>query len=339
MSSMLFELKKIINAVIESQNEGKRCVLASVVALDGSSYRKPGVRMMIREDGKSVGAVSGGCVEKEVLRQALTVFETGIPKMMTYDGRYRLGCEGIIYILIEPITISDEFLAAWNNIIKERQSISLASSFDKKIIESKGFGTKIELGGKGFTLRSDFQPDAAYEVFKHVLPPALRLILIGTEHDAVQMSLLAGSAGMEVIVVSSVKDPRLSSDFPGASQVVALEPDQINELKFDHETAIILMTHSYSRDFQFALSLLKETYCYFGIIGSMKRRDMLFDELLQYDDQLDLDKLEGVKSPAGLDIGSITPQEIAISVIAEIIATVRKKPLGVPGLSLSNQNS
>ncbi len=79
-----------------------KAVLASVVALEGSSYRRPGVRMLLLEDGHMTGAVSGGCVEKEIFRQSESVFRTGIPKMMTYDGRYRLGCEGILYILLEP---------------------------------------------------------------------------------------------------------------------------------------------------------------------------------------------------------------------------------------------
>ena len=98
---MTHELKQIVATYISSRSKGLKTVLATVVALDGSSYRKPGVRMLIVEDETMVGAVSGGCVEKDILRQSKTVFDTGHPKMMTYDGRYRLGCEGILYILLE----------------------------------------------------------------------------------------------------------------------------------------------------------------------------------------------------------------------------------------------
>ena len=98
---MLHELKNIVRSAKLAQQKGIKTCLASVVSLDGSSYRRPGVRMSIQSDGKMIGAVSGGCVEKEVLRQAQSVFETNQPKLMVYDGRYRLGCEGILYILID----------------------------------------------------------------------------------------------------------------------------------------------------------------------------------------------------------------------------------------------
>ena len=99
---MIHELKDIIRSAKIAQSKGIKTVLASVVSLDGSSYRRPGVRMSIQENGRMIGAVSGGCVEKEILRQAQQVFKTNSSTLMEYDGRYRLGCEGILYILIEP---------------------------------------------------------------------------------------------------------------------------------------------------------------------------------------------------------------------------------------------
>ena len=100
---MTHEIKLLFQTIKTWQSEGKKSVLVSVVALDGSSYRRPGVRMVINEDGDSVGAVSGGCVEKEIDHQAQSVFRSGKAKIMTYDGRLRVGCEGIIHILIEPV--------------------------------------------------------------------------------------------------------------------------------------------------------------------------------------------------------------------------------------------
>ena len=106
---MTHELKEIVKEAIKNQALGIKNVLATVVDLDGSSYRHPGVRMLLSSTGKMIGAVSGGCVEKEVLRSANSVFETGKSKIMTYDGRYRLGCEGVLYILLEPFKVSDTF--------------------------------------------------------------------------------------------------------------------------------------------------------------------------------------------------------------------------------------
>ena len=93
---MTHEFKYIVNQAYKNQQNGFKNVLATVVYLEGSSYRKPGVRMLIAENGEITGAVSGGCVEKEVVRRAQSIFASGVPKVITYDGRYRLGCEGIL---------------------------------------------------------------------------------------------------------------------------------------------------------------------------------------------------------------------------------------------------
>ena len=324
---MMFELKQIIAKAVQLESSAVKCVLATVVALDGSSYRKPGVRMLIGDNGETIGAVSGGCVEKEVIRQSTTVLKSGIPKVMTYDGRYRLGCEGIIYILLEPLILSDDFLNQWSSCLEARSSIRIQSAYIKEDNQSSALGSCFYFGKEPVAIRNNFAITKGTLLFDQILKQTGRLVIVGTEHDAVQMCLLASHMGLEVIVVASIKDPRSKSNFPGAIDVIGLEPSQINEMGLDEETAVLLMTHNYSRDFQYALSILNEQYAYFGIIGSTKRRDMLLDELLQFNSELDWDKLENIFTPAGLDIGSITPQEIAISVLAEIVAKIRNKDL------------
>ncbi|NNC69380.1 MAG: XdhC family protein, partial [Flavobacteriaceae bacterium] len=110
---MTHEFKEIVDQAIINQQKNLKSVLATVVHLEGSSYRKPGVRMLIDEYGTMTGAVSGGCVEKEVVRRAKSVFADGKAKVIAYDGRYRLGCEGTLYILIEPFIISENFSQAF----------------------------------------------------------------------------------------------------------------------------------------------------------------------------------------------------------------------------------
>ena len=110
---MTHEFKQIIKAYFDAKSKGLKSVLATVVALDGSSYRKPGVRMLILENDTMIGAVSGGCVEKDILRQAQSVFQSGQAKMMTYDGRFRLGCEGVLYILIEPFEPNEDCIISF----------------------------------------------------------------------------------------------------------------------------------------------------------------------------------------------------------------------------------
>ena len=97
------EFEHILNFYSNSIEKKLSCVLATIVELKGSSYRKPGVRMLFREDGLQLGAISGGCVEKDVWNYSKDIFKTGKSKTISYDGRYRLGCEGIIYILCYKI--------------------------------------------------------------------------------------------------------------------------------------------------------------------------------------------------------------------------------------------
>ena len=111
---MTHEFKDIVTAYLMATEKGLKTVLASVVDLDGSSYRKPGVRMLLLENGDMIGAVSGGCVEKDIARKAVSVFEDGKSKMMIYDGRFRLGCEGILYILLETFKPNDSFVSAFS---------------------------------------------------------------------------------------------------------------------------------------------------------------------------------------------------------------------------------
>ena len=129
---MTHEFKDIVKAYLIANNDRLKTVLATVVALDGSSYRKPGVRMLILENGKMIGAVSGGCVEKDILRQAQSVFNNGESKMMTYDGRYRLGCEGILYILLEEFKPDKSFIDEFEKCLETRQEFVIQSSYVKK---------------------------------------------------------------------------------------------------------------------------------------------------------------------------------------------------------------
>src|SRR3990167_2530878 len=144
---MTHELKKIIQAFLAAQEKGLSAVLATVVYLEGSSYRRPGVRMLILEDGTMVGAVSGGCVEKEVRRQSETVFRTRQPKIMTYDGRYRLGCEGILYILIEPFVPGEPFLASFETAVKKRENFTISSYYQLTEGVTEGLGSMVTFKG------------------------------------------------------------------------------------------------------------------------------------------------------------------------------------------------
>ncbi len=322
---MTHELKQIIEKAIEFQNMGLQSILATVVALNGSSYRKPGVRMLIAEDGQMVGAVSGGCVERDVYAQAQSVFKSGIPKVMTYDGRYKLGCEGLLYILIEPIYINESFLNAFKSSIQKRDIIQITSYFVEKESTSKDFGTVVSFCKDSlFSLRKDFAVEIQQDlqVFKQSLEPCFRLYIFGGEHDAVKLCAMANLLGWEVNVITSVKDPKTLADFPGANSVIAQAPELV-ELDIDDDTAVVLMNHNYVLDLKYVLKLNSFKPKYIGVLGSSKRREKLINELFEHNPDFNPEVLDNLYSPAGLHIGSVTPEEIALSILAEMLSVYR----------------
>ena len=325
---MIHELKEIIGQAVINQQKGLKNVLASVVHLDGSSYRKPGVRMLIGEDLSTIGAVSGGCVEKEIIHRASSVFADGKPKIITYDGRYRLGCEGILYILIEPFFIENTFLKRFSEVIQQRETLKIDSFFQKDDEIFGNFGSQITFSyQETVAFSQDFSLDETTEInlFSQVLVPAFKLLIIGGEHDAVKLCKIASNLGWEIDVITSAKDPKQLADFPGANSVIGESPETIQFTDLNENTAIVIMNHSYVQDLKYLVKLANFQPTYIGILGAPKKGERLFNELFEFVPEVSVAFLNCIYTPAGLHIGAQTPEEIAISIIAEILAIFREK--------------
>ena len=322
---MMHELKHIVNAYKEARKMNLKSVLATVVDLDGSSYRKPGVRMLILENGKMIGAVSGGCVEKEVLRQAQSVFVDGKSKMMTYDGRYRLGCEGVIYILIEQFKPEDDFFEKFEGNLANRGSLKIRSTFRKKEGVFADIGSYITMDNNLFPLSGSRDLNKSQSQFYQELSPCFKLVILGSEHDAVQLCQLASTTGWEVEVVSGVSEPKTIGNFPGSKSFVSSSADSYDFTSIDSETAIMIMTHSFSNDLKWLLALKECQPAYLGLLGPVKKRESLIAQLLEFEPNISEEFISSIHGPAGLNIGSVTSQEIAISIIAEILSVKRNQ--------------
>ena len=325
---MIHELKEIINRTVVNQKKGLKNVLATVVHLNGSSYRKPGVRMLISEDLNSVGAVSGGCVEKEIIHRTKSVFVDNKPKIITYDGRYKLGCEGVLYILIEPFFISDEFVHTFSEANANRESLKIESHFTKDDEAFGDFGSVVTFENKEqfvFSKNLILLEKNDVAIFTQILAPSFKLIIIGGEHDAVKLCKIASNLGWEIHVITSTKDSKQLSDFPGAHSVIGDAPETIQFSDIEQNTAIVIMNHSYVQDLKYLVKLSKYQPKYIGVLGAPSKRERLFNELFEFAPTISEDFLETIYSPAGLHIGAQTPEEIALSIIAEILSVIRKK--------------
>jgi xanthine dehydrogenase accessory factor len=224
-------------------HRGEALALATLVRAHGSSYRRPGARMLICADGATAGSLSGGCLEEEVAHRAQEVMREGTPALMTFDTRLRFGCNGRIEVFVERA--QENCLAALSQNFAERRSSRAVTLF----ADSGELGTRL--------VRCDTQiPDGA---FVQEIEPAIRLLIFGEGTDSISLRTFAEMLGWDVI-----------------------EVDQPAELSIhaDVRTAAIVKSHNYGRDFAALCHLLKLDLPYVGLLGPRKRRDQLLNAVL-----------------------------------------------------------
>lgn len=322
---MTHEFLKIIASYRKASKTNVRTVLATIVHVEGSSYRKEGTQMLIDEHENITGALSGGCVEKEVVRQSAAVFSSSCPKVFKYDGRFRLGCEGSIYILIELFHPDYHLIDLIERAVEQRQSFSLSCSFLTDEISKPNFGTSFEF--KDSTIyHSNYDNGSDNLVFTHKIEPLNRLCIFGIEHDAGKLSQMASFLGWEVIVIGSENSAVNGSDFPCSKSVLNLKPEDLDSDLFCKNTAVVVMSHNYAKDLHFLLTIITSKVRYIGLLGPVHRREKLLNAILDTDVLIDHSVFDKIHGPAGLVIGSKTPEEIALSIMAEIISTWSNNP-------------
>jgi xanthine/CO dehydrogenase XdhC/CoxF family maturation factor len=324
---MTHEIKKLIQIAEIWQQAGKKLVLATVVSLEGSSYRRPGVRMLLNDTGEASGTISGGCVENEVLHQAQSVFKSSKAKVMTYDGRLRMGCEGVITLLLEPFMITDDFRVAFNDVLQRRLEFESETYYYPAVGEYTEMGSLFILEGKKYALNPHF-PSGQHEdleCFSQTFPPLFQLLIFGAEHDAVQLCKAASQLGWEVTIVASPDEAKTIDYFPGATRLIAPAFDHIETSGMDASTAVMVMSHSFHKDVQYMMALKDVKTAYFGLLGPGHRREQVLSKFLEYCPGASLELLDQLHGPAGINIGAESASEIAVSVLAEILSVVRQQ--------------
>ena len=155
-------------------------------------------------------------------------------------------------------------------------------------------------------------------------------MIVGSEHDAVQLCKYASSTGWEVEIIASPSDSKTIENFPGASNYFGIGETEFGSLPFDSQTAVMLMTHSYVKDLKYLSSIVEKEVPYIGLLGPGKRREKLINEMLDRNENISDDFFDRLHGPAGINIGAETPQEIAISILAEVLAVIRnQKPISL----------
>ena len=350
------EINDIIRAYAEARERGLQSALATVVQLEGSSYRRPGARMLVTEEGRMTGAISGGCLEGDALRKALLVMSQQQAKLVTYDTNdeddltlgVQLGCNGIIRILIEPLDAGNPLnpLELLKKINAKRQRSVLVTLFDSDNKNERQPGTRLlfeedgrisgelndlslqktifEDAGKAMAKQqSEFTKyktaDQNISAFIEYIPPAVSLVIVGAGNDAQPMLQIADTLGWEARVVDGRATHATAERFAAACQVLVSRPEKVLEqIPIDEQTVFVLMTHNYNYDLAMLTALMKTNAVYIGVLGPRIKLDRMLDEIQAGGMKLSRDQLGRVYGPVGLDIGAETPEEIALSVIAEI---------------------
>ncbi|MFC0182861.1 XdhC and CoxI family protein [Pseudarcicella hirudinis] len=346
------EIKSIIEAYQKIDFSNNKAALATVVRVEGSSYRRAGARMLVSDSGEWIGGISGGCLEGDALKKARLAMINGKASLVTYDTRdddpYQigvgLGCNGIIDVLLNPLDVENPNNAV--SILKDCQNsrtpntiltvtslkgevpgVSLGDSFHFN--NEQGLSeifTEDELKNpllaeirhcqstgksqiRDFTLSDGTQ----LSIFIEIILPQIHLILFGGNYDIYPFVRLAREVGWKVSVVCNpLKVHRMLFELADA----VLPKDA--SIETDDYTVAVLMAHDYETDLRNLKYLLKGNIPYIGMLGPRKRTDKMFAALAEENNPVKEEDEERIFSPVGLDIGASTPEEIAISIIAEI---------------------
>lgn len=360
------EIREIINAYNKARINEKRLALATLVHLNGSSYRRPGARMIVDEEGQLTGAISGGCLEGDALRKAVFCIHTQIPKLVVYDTSdeedatigIQLGCSGIIQVLFEPIDENDPLnpIELLKKAIHKRQNTVLVTLYTSQIKKSDTVGTSMLLEDSGeFHNNSSFQlvpetlmqdikdtltvkkssfksyqhNDNTFNAFLSFISPPISLVIVGAGNDAIPLQSIAETLGWEVTIVDGRHTYAKIERFSSACQIIVSKPEKVlQQIPIDEKTVFVLMTHNYNYDYAILKALLGKNIPYIGALGPKKKLDNMIADLKAENIFLNERQKNILYGPVGLELGAETPAEIALSITAEIMSVMNNKKGG-----------
>lgn len=347
-------MREILDEIEGWREAGEEIVLATLIAVRGSAPRRPGARLAVTRSGKMSGSISGGCVESDLIDKSMEVLRDWTPRLETYgisdEQGFEVGlsCGGSIDVLIEPLAW-DETLDAISRALRSRRPVVLAvgcdpvlrgrriaifvhdrsiGSVDQALDEAIEAEARRLLPSGGTKLLNLPLQGSDAKVFVEAFAPPSRLFIVGATHAAVALCRMAKLVGFHVTVVDPRSVYATRERLPEADEIRRAWPDQgLDENELDAYSYLVSLTHDAKFDQPTLLKALRSSARYIGAIGSRsthtRRKEQLREQGFTDDD------LARIHSPIGLDIGSRTPEEIAVSILAEILA-VRSGRAGAP---------
>ncbi|MGH2525642.1 MAG: XdhC family protein [Actinomycetota bacterium] len=358
------ELTDVLQAIESLSARGEKLALATIVAVRGSTYRRPGARLLVPEEGDLVGNISGGCLENDVADVAKIVMLEGIARIVSFDltadddavWGWGLGCNGAFELFVEPADKAAEVAGALRIALEEERPICMVTVLessapnveqgdrmlirpggdverpypDEMLAASARAAALEQLANEQSEIRSLAAGAGEARAFVEVLEPPLRLIVCGAGHDAIPLVRQASALGWSPVVADDRPEFLSLERFPEAAAFVLVErPDKLGEVApIDERTYVVVMTHNFLRDKDYVRSLLTTPARFIAMLGPAVRTERLLTELREEGvDISDADRPR-IRGPAGLDLGSEGPEEIAAAICAEIVATKRGRAGG-----------
>jgi xanthine/CO dehydrogenase XdhC/CoxF family maturation factor len=327
--------------IVQLWQQGGSSVLASLVRVEGSSYRQPGARLLLRDGGEYAGTISGGCLEAEILRKAGWLVRNGavMERYSTlFDDSaevpFGLGCGGVIDLLLEPAETPEcrALMQALENTLHghERTVLTFLPEKGRRMARAVFDGGGDVLFATGELSESSVQYarecaehglKALHEKFffeRLIAPP--RLFVLGAGDDAKPLVNIAALMGWHVTVMDSRAQLARAERFPSAQRVSVIRAASTSLHEIQRNDAVVVMTHSYEQDRELLASVLPLRPKYLGLLGARHRSSLLISETAARLGCPVEDCCEQINAPVGLDLGGEGPDAIALAVIAEIQA-------------------
>jgi xanthine/CO dehydrogenase XdhC/CoxF family maturation factor len=351
------EAERFLTALHALRADGRPAASAVVVRVHGSAYRREGTRMLIRPDGTYECALSGGCLEPAVADAAARVIESGTPALLTYDladesvWGLNLGCGGAVDVLIERLD-DDEATTAWLSALARGEAAVLMTSLGGASGRRVRLASGVSIGrlsDPSIDRDADERAHAMLstepavsvaerlghaDLFFEVNAPAPHLVIFGAGQDAVPLSRQAWGLGFDVTVVDARASYLREDLFPDVRLVLTSFDDMAGEAILPG-SAVVVMNHHVDRDRASLRCALGSEAAYIGVLGPRARFLQLVRGLESEGMRVSAEALARVHSPVGLALGAETPEEVALSILAEVLAVRR----GFEGGSLNGSTS
>ena len=356
------ELQNILEAYESLQHSPTKLALATVVKVKGSTYRRPGARMLMTDGDTTIGSISGGCLEADVLEKAKLHVMNGEAQLAVYDmvsdadaWGLNQGCNGIIHLLLEPVTYPQGALQFrfFHDCLRQQKTGVMATVFRVEGEVKVHGGARVTLSEDGTVTEDVKEPfltsalledcnealkfrqsankeyrltHGSVEAFIEFLSPPVPLVIIGAGSAAIPVARLAKELGWHVTVVDHRQAVLTKERFSPADRLTLARPEEYHEkLELSPHSVVVIMTHNFSHDLQMLGHFLSTPLRYLGLLGPKQRTELLLQKLHENGFDPTEEQRARLHTPIGLDLGAESPEEIALAILAEIQAVLSRR--------------